>query len=473
MVIHARTAFESALHFNTALHRIEMLDYPERLAGLSNDLDSRAEECILKPRGTNESLAQAAQTKGAFFASMSHELRAPLTNILNLTAVLQEQVLGPLNEEQRNLLSTVEESGHHLLNLVNDILDASKMEAGQLKLNLDPCPVDMVCQSSLHLINGLAERRRQKVQYAISPQNLIIHADALRLKQILVNLLSNAVKFTPEGGALGLEVTGDTQAGVIHFSVWYTGTGIPSESFPQLFQPFSQINPRQGPAIPGTGLGLAIIQQLADLHGGSVSLESIRGKGSRFTVHIPFDLSSQASLIRDEISRMENSLPISSEGQSRLDSKKEPCVLLVDDNPLNLDYYARYLRQFHYLVCMGSNGLEALELAHDHHPDLILMDVQMPGMDGITAIQRLRADPDQRLARTPIIALTALAMPGDRERCLEAGSDDYQCKPIPCHKLLHLTKMHLGEASHILKRPDVERHDVRLKERRLGTSCVP
>jgi CheY-like chemotaxis protein/anti-sigma regulatory factor (Ser/Thr protein kinase) len=257
-----------------------------------------------------------------------------------------------------------------------------------------------------------------------------MEADARRVKQILVNLLSNAVKFTADEGSIGLEVFADEETRLVRFLVWDTGIGIAREDLPRLFQPFAQLHSDLAREYPGTGLGLALVRNMTEVHGGSVEVESVLGQGSRFTVVLPWkqpdrepekplDGFDQRDLVADG--------PAGETGRS--------LILLADDNETMLELYRNYLEAAGFRVISAQRGSEAIRLAETMQPALILMDIQMPGMDGLAAIRRLRSSQVEGVARTPIIALTALAMPGDRERCLAAGADDYLSKPIP---LAHL-----------------------------------
>jgi PAS domain S-box-containing protein len=428
---------------NIAANAIQRATLYEQTVKYADELEQRVEERTSELRTANVALERASRSKDEFLASMSHELRTPLTGILNLSEVLQEQIYGSLNEKQLHYVHVIEESGRHLLGLINDILDLSKIEAGQFDLQLDLVQLDVVCQACIQLTRGLANKKNQPISYSIFPPGIILQADPRRLKQMLVNLLSNAVKFTPPGGKIGLEVTGDEQDQVIHFTVWDTGIGIAEEDFSRLFRPFSQLDGSLSRQHEGTGLGLAIAQRLADKHGGGISLESRPGQGSRFTIHIPW--------VKD-LPELESVLPETKNASQEIPSTattnrgiKRPAfqILLADDNQVNVEIYAEYLRQHGYQVILAGNGKEALELAHQVRPNLILMDIQMPGMDGLTAIRQLRALEDVSLARTPVIALTALAMPGDRERCLQAGADDYLGKPVSLRDLLRVIQAHL------------------------------
>ena len=238
----------------------------------------------------NAALARAARLKDEFLASMSHELRTPLTGILGLSEALQLGVYGPLTEKQNRSLQAIYESGQHLLDLITDILDLAKLEAGKVELQLAPVGVDEVCQASLQFVGQLAQKKKLRLTLTVDQQVDTVWADARRLKQMLVNLLSNAVKFTPEGGALGLEVAGDAARQLVYFTVWDTGIGIAPENMSQLFKPFVQLDSRLAREYPGTGLGLSLVLDMAELHGGSVAVESegVPNKGSRFTITLPW-----------------------------------------------------------------------------------------------------------------------------------------------------------------------------------------
>lgn len=256
------------------------------LRQLNETLEQKVEERTRELREANEKLAKTAQHKDEFLASMSHELRTPLTGVLSLSEALQEGIYGPLNEKQFKALNTVEESGRHLLELINDILDLSKIEAGQFELQLNDCLVQEICQSSLHLIKGLVNKKEQTLSFSINPPSIVLPADPRRLKQVLVNLLSNAVKFTPEKGKIGLEVIATQQ--IVSFSVWDTGIGISTSNMDNLFKPFTQLDSKLSRQYSGTGLGLSLVKRLVELQGGKVTLESEVGKGSCFTVIFPW-----------------------------------------------------------------------------------------------------------------------------------------------------------------------------------------
>jgi CheY-like chemotaxis protein len=246
---------------------------------------------------------------------------------------------------------------------------------------------------------------------------------------MLVNLLSNAVKFTPENGQIGLEALADEAEQIVNFTVWDTGIGIAQEDMPRLFQPFVQLDSRLARQYAGTGLGLSLVSRMAELHGGGISVESQVDQGSRFTISLPWTRPTRAAAVIEESSPEANfslAAPTKNGRPYR--------ILLVDDNEDNINLFQDYLYSTGYQVTVARNGKEAIARTQEDKPDLILMDIQMPEMDGLEATRRLRADVS--LAPIPIITVTALAMPGDRERCLAAGANDYLSKPVRLEKLL-------------------------------------
>ncbi|MCX6081825.1 MAG: PAS domain-containing protein [Chloroflexi bacterium] len=252
-------------------------------------LELRVAERTAELKNANFQLEKAARLKDEFLSSMSHELRTPLTGILGLSEVLQLQTYGPLSDKQMTAMNHIASSGRHLLEMINDILDFSRIEARQLILRLAACQVTQVCQSGLRAISDQAQKKNITTKFAIDRPGLVIQADPGRLKQMLTNLLSNAIKFTPAGGSIGIEVTSSQVEQVTRITVWDTGIGIRSEDRPRLFQTFVQLDASLARQYNGTGLGLVLVKRLAELHGGSVSVESSFGVGSRFTISLPWE----------------------------------------------------------------------------------------------------------------------------------------------------------------------------------------
>jgi CheY-like chemotaxis protein/anti-sigma regulatory factor (Ser/Thr protein kinase) len=311
-----------------------------------------------------------------------------------------------------------------------------------MQLDMGLMTLEDVCQASLQFINQLAGKKQIKVLFTFDEQVRIIEGDERRLKQILVNLLSNAVKFTPEGGQVALEVQGDQAQGLIRFVIRDTGIGIDTKTIPHLFKPFVQADSSLSREHEGTGLGLALVYRLTKLHDGSITVESELGQGSQFTITLPWiaynfnDQAAKTGLGPLSVEEIHSYL------LQQYSEDSPPLVLVVEDNQANLMALVDFLKTLNFRVKVAQNGLEGLELAKAYHPDLILMDIQMPGMDGLEATRRIRAVTE--LKSVPIIALTALTMPGDRERCLAAGITDYISKPVKLKQLGEIICSHLS-----------------------------
>ena len=404
-----------------------------RVAGIAEDISDR-KHAEAQLQQTNEQLLRATRLKDEFLASMSHELRTPLNAILGMTEALQEEVFGPVGDAQRHALQTIESSGGHLLALINDILDVAKIESGQVELNLSATAIAPLCEASVSFIKQQALSKDIQIQLDLSPAVPQMLIDERRMRQVLINLLNNAVKFTPEGGRITLKVaplyqefSPQSSASVtgVHWSVQDTGIGIAPEHLPKLFQPFVQIDSALNRQFEGTGLGLSLVKRLVELHGGEVGVTSQVGVGSCFSVTLPMGTVS---------SSLSQTPPEHSQSPLR-DSKLEssPLILLAEDNAANIQTLSSYLNAKGYQVLLAKDGAEAIQQAQEQQPNLIIMDVQMPGMDGLEAMQRIRQQ--SWGLDVPIIALTALALESDEQRCLQAGADEYLSKPV---KLKHL-----------------------------------
>lgn len=404
----------------------------------------------------NADLARATRQKDEFLANMSHELRTPLNSILGLSEALQEKSLGALSEKQNRCLDIIRSSGKHLLALINDILDLAKVEAGKLELQIAPVPITRLCETSLAFVRYQARKKNIRLvgQVHLDPSQPLeqrrVLVDERRMRQVLLNLLSNAVKFTNSGGSVTLEVTeiATENETSVCFSVIDTGIGIAPEHISRLFQAFVQIDSSLARRYPGTGLGLVLVKQISELHGGRVEVESQLNRGSRFNVILPGSaLENAAESPSSDDAEMEESTaasPLSSaEGTS-----SQPTILLADDNPNNVETLRTYLETKGFQVTVATDGWEALRQAKENAPAAAIVDVQMPGLDGLQVIARLREDPET--AEIPAIVLTAMAMPGDRERCLAAGANVYLSKPISprvlVQNLWQQIQIHQGEA---------------------------
>jgi PAS domain S-box-containing protein len=396
-----------------------LLETQAELRTLTADLERRVVD-------RTAALDRAAHAKDEFLASMSHELRTPLNGILGVAEALAEGVYGPFDDRQAGALGRIDESGRHLLALINDILDVAKVEAGKIELELYPVSVADLCRASLRLVQEPAARKHIGVAVTIDPALPPVVADERRLKQVLVNLLTNAVKFTPEGGSIGVDVDRVASGQALRITVWDTGVGIAPEDQPRLFRPFVQLDNSLSRQHVGTGLGLALVRRLVELHGGEVRVESEVGRGSRFIVSVPLRPRPEAAGHAAPATRRPPTPP--------LGLTPGLTVLVADDDDTNLLLLRDVLEHAGYTVHEAHDGREAVAQANALRPDVILMDVQMPVLDGLAATQAIRASAP--IATTPIIALTALAMRGDEARCRAAGADDYLSKPVALPRLL-------------------------------------
>ena len=413
----------------------------ESLRTLNSDLEQRVEERTAELRHANEELERSSRYKDEFLATMSHELRTPLTGILGSADVLAGEKFGQLSARQLRSIKLIQESGLHLLSLINSVLDLSKLEARRLMLELEPMLVRDVCVSSLHIVHAQANAKGQIVTFTCVPDNFRLHADVRRLKQILINLLANAVKFTPANGAIRLDVAADFIQEIVTFCVEDTGVGIADDELANIFKPFYQIHSGLDRQYGGAGLGLALVTRLVDLHGGSVAVASSVGHGSRFTVTLPCRPQPLAPVLSQSPNGAAAPIPTLTVAGGRA-----PLVLLAEDNAASAAVLSDLLELAGCRLVCVQRGDEALERAQSAGPDLILMDVQMPGMDGLTATRAIRHLPGPA-ARIPIIALTAMALWGDRERCLEAGANDYVSKPINMDNLFEAMRRQLGSTT--------------------------
>jgi len=384
---------------------------------------------------------QANKAKSEFLANMSHEVRTPINAIVGLGDLLLQS---SLDEQQKDYLVKIRSSSQMLMGIINDILDYSKIESGKLELeNLPFAPQDLMEQIDL-LFAQLAKSKSIKLQMALDPK--IPHklkGDMLRLSQAISNLLSNAIKFTPSGGKVELAITckhRNENLARVNFSVKDSGVGISALEQTKLFKPFSQADASTTRRYGGTGLGLAICQRLIQKMGGDLELKSELGKGSQFSFGLDFEVV--------PFGKNEKLLPISSPWTmpyarivpSAVTPSFKGCkILIVEDNSINQEVAMRMLEKTEATIFLAENGVKALEKVKEERPDLILMDLQMPLMDGYEASQRLR----MQGFRKPIIALSAAVMEEDRKRALDAGMDEHLAKPIESKQLYHVLAVYL------------------------------
>ncbi|WP_143310806.1 hybrid sensor histidine kinase/response regulator [Chitinophaga vietnamensis] len=372
-----------------------------------------------------------AAVKDQFLANMSHEIRTPMNAVLGFTHLLQAQ---PLNEKSKEYVSAIEGAGQNLLEIINDILDISKIESGMMRIEGTAFSLRGVLHSVYTLFRPKAEEKRLALHVtADETMPDILYGDVTRLTQVLVNLTSNAIKFTAEG-EVSLHVTKSWQedhAVRLLFTVSDTGIGIDAAKQATIFDRFHQAEASTTRKYGGTGLGLTIVKQLVELQNGFISVESKPGEGATFKVELPYTIS---DLLPENVSEDVENEPLSLHPDVRL--------LVAEDNRLNQHLLRHLLNTWQLQYKLVNNGREALQALEKNNFDLVLMDIQMPEMDGYTTVQKLRTEMHSNI---PVIAMTAHAMAGEREKCLQMGMNEYISKPIQEQELYRMIQVFTGK----------------------------
>jgi PAS domain S-box-containing protein len=346
----------------------------------------------------NREVERANRLKSEFLASMSHELRTPLHTIIGFSELLKEELEGPLNEKQRRFMDHIHQDSRHLLELINGILDLSKIEAGRLDLHPEQFDVAEALQESLPSARALGAQKSIVIE-SLAPGGIVVRADRTRFKEILYNLLSNAVKFTPNGGRIWIQAK--ESGGFAAISVTDTGLGIAAEEHESIFQEFYQVGATTRGVREGTGLGLAITKRLVEQHGGRIEVESEPGRGSRFTLTLPLA------------------------GVDPISVREKPLIMIVEDEPGAQELLAGYLKAGGYDAVVCANADDALRKSNECLPDAITVDLMMPGRSGLQLLRELRKMPQTKAL--PILVVSGV---DEEASALAFGADLYLSKPL-------------------------------------------
>lgn len=400
------------------------------IIGVTRDITSR-KRIILELESAKEQAFAASRTKSEFLAHMSHEVRTPMNGVLGMLQLLK---MTGLDDEQQDYVKTAMESGKSLLTIINDILDYSKIEAGKLQMTPEEFTIRDMVKTLIASFKTAINPQRVKLHYFIAPEvPEILIADHMRIRQILYNLVGNAIKFTEQGKiSVNLHTINNINANrvMLECTVADTGIGVPGDIGDKLFEPFTQIDSRRQKKIQGTGLGLSIVKLLVMQMGGTVQLERNEANGTTVTFTLTADV---GYLKAPAPEQLPTPTPLLTRPHRRLST------LVVEDEQINQQILQAILNKLGHRTTIAENGFVALDLLISNHFDIVLMDVQMPEMDGLETTKRIRTSENfSHIQNIPIIALTAYAMAGDKEKCLTAGMTSYLAKPVDIKKLENL-----------------------------------
>lgn len=399
----------------------ERIRTEEELRGYRDHLESLVQDRTAELEKARVVAEQASRAKSEFLSSMSHELRTPMNAILGFGQLLEMD--DRLGQDQMDFVKEIIKAGEHLLELINEVLDLAKIDAGRVELSLEPVDVGQVVEECRTLVHPLAGKRGISLETYLS-SGAVVRADRVRFKQALLNLMSNAIKYNREGGQVRVGLM-SPHPGWLRIAVTDTGPGVPADKVDDLFQPFKRLGAEQS-GIEGTGIGLTITRRLVELMGGGVGVESMPGVGSTFWIDLPADAMHNGDGLHEE-----TWLP----GGLEESSGRVGRVLYIEDNPANLKLVSQILGRRRHIQLMAAHTPElGMELALGHQPDLILLDINLPRMNGYQVLEAFKGNP--HLRDIPVVAITANAMPGDIEKGKAAGFVDYLTKPLDIRRFI-------------------------------------
>jgi len=409
----------------------KMLEFSHQLGSQNHELETQkkaltdqAQELSIQNRELEiqkKQLDEAGRLKTVFLSTMSHELRTPLNSVIALSGILYRRLKNRIPEEEHSYLEVIERNGKHLLSLINNILDLSRIESGREEINLSKFSLNRLVSDVVSMLDPVAVQKSIELRFIPLNPDIEISSDAEKCRQILLNVIGNGIKFTEQGHVMISGQSGDLAVDLI---VSDTGIGMDENQIGYIFDAFRQADAGIARQYGGTGLGLSIAKKLVEMLGGSISVHSIPGQGSNFMIRFP-----RISQVSNPSLRFSWPEPSDHKRCIRLPKSdgSRPTILVIEDNPDNRLAIKGLLSE-HYQVLEAENGRIGVEVAIQHKPDLILMDIVMPEMDGVQAFKAIRSYPD--LQSVPIVALTASVMTADREAILAYGFDDFIAKPI-------------------------------------------